>query len=191
MPILQWSIYARQTGPRISFSRLLQSTNRFTPYRHRPDLYFSLNHAKRIQPRTNWSDMSQPSCSKVRPIWIKYKERSIRKKEERQRALGQADESADRPPKKQKRQSTETIPSPKLKDRKSRIDLKLNEECLQLIQQTLFDAERHTCLQSDDNEPVQVGNRSTETEQLRRWYDRRLDPVKAEERSSEMQLQVR
>lgn len=183
MPISQWSTLARQSCSRTSLSRLLQPCNRHPPHRPR----FFLNHAGRVQLSTESTDMSQSSSSTARPIWMKYKERSIRRNEANRRALEQEGESADRPPKKQKRQSSESIS--RLKRRKCRIDLILNEECLQIIQHTLTNAESHRLMQMDDIAPVQ-DKHSIETERFRRWRDRRLDPLEAEKRSIELSTQV-
>lgn len=181
MTIWQWSTLAKQSCSRTSLSRLLQPCNRHPR--------FLLNHAGRVQLSTESTDMSRSSSSTARPIWMKYKERSIRRNEANRRALEQEGESADadRPPKKQKRQSSESVS--RLKRRKCRIDLTLNEECLQIIQHTLTNAESHRSMQMDDNAPVQ-DKHSIETERFRRWRDRRLDPLEAEKRSIELRTQV-
>lgn len=184
MPISQWLTLAKQSCSRISLSRLLEPPNRNPPHH----LHNLLNHTGRKQQSTKSTAMSQSSSSTPRPIWMKYKERSIRRNEAYRRALEQEGESADRPPKKQKRQSSES--TSRLKGKKSCINLKLNDECLQIIQQTLADAESHRSFQVDNDTLVQ-GKHSIETERFRRWRDRRLDPLRAAERSIELQTQVR
>lgn len=182
MPISpQCSTLAKRNVFRTSLSRLLHSPNHYKPYRP----HFLLNRAIRVQLSTESTDMSQSSSSTARPIWKKYKERSIHRKEANRRALEQEGESADRPPKKQKRQSSDSIS--RLKG--SRIDLDLSRECLQIIQQTLTNAESHRSIRMDDNAPVQ-DKHSIETERFRRWRDRRLDTLEAEKRSIELQTQV-
>lgn len=183
MPISQRSALAKQPFSCTSLSRLLQPWNRYPPHH----LRLLLNHAVRVRLSTRSTDMSQSSSSTARPIWMKYKERSIRRNEASRRALEQGGESADRPPKKQKRQSNES--TSRHEGRKRRIDLTLNEECFQIIQQTLTNAESHRSSQRDDNAPVQ-DKHSIETERFRRWRDRRLDPLEAEKRSIDLQTQV-
>lgn len=177
MPLSRWAIGSNQAGSRTSAFSLLQALHPRQP---------SLSRVTSRPLHTLRAEMSESDSAGRRPIWMKFRERQIRRgRPSHRRAQEQQDGAADGPGKPQRTHGRAGVVHGK-----RRIDLTLNEKCRSLIQQTLTLAESHEVLYAHPNTSEKVDSLLVETTRFRRWREQRLDQTGADKRSLQLQVSL-